>query len=403
MNQLDSARVGAALQRAGHQLVTTEREAECVLVNTCTVTAEAERKSRQIARSAGRRVPRLAVMGCGPKVAPLQWHEAVPGGSVFTDDNVLLSSFNVKPEEPVPLAPTRRARQHVAVQMGCDNRCTFCITRSARGAHQSLPADAIVEQVRALEAQGVNEVVLTGINLAAWGAENSNREREARLHTLLETLLHKTTIPRIRLSSLGPQYLHPPFFDLLAEPRICAYLHLSVQSGSPSVLQRMGRGHGREEVVRAVEAARRVRPEVALAADIIAGFPGETEAEHAETRALIQRLRFAKLHLFPYSPRAGTVASDLTEQISPAEKKRRTADLRALGNRLRHAFIAGQMGTRQIVLVEGRENGLTGHYLRVRTPGAPKGALVEMVLTSENLMEPEAPATFRPEEYERPC
>ena len=385
MNGLDSARLRAALLHGGHEEAGREEEADYVVVNSCTVTAEADRKSRQAVNAAGRRRQRVAVTGCGPRVDPERWHQQA-GDAVFPSGEALLDHLGA-PVDALPFPVHGRTRAPVAVQQGCDNRCSFCITRLARGAHRSLPAEEVVAQVRQAEAAGAREVVLTGINLAAWGAEDSNAAAAARLHELLEAVLGGTTIPRIRLSSLGPQYLGPGFFRVFADPRICDYLHLSVQSGSPEVLRRMDRGHGVEEVLEAARAARRVRPDVAVAADLIVGFPGESEADFEQTRALAEEAGLAKLHVFPYSARAGTPAAEWGPVVAAPEKKRRAARLRETGRGLRRAFLQRQYGRPAEVLAEAGGTGLTGNYIRVHTAGSPAGRLHRLTVTPEQVAE----------------
>lgn len=385
MNSLDSARIAAALQAAGHEPVGSETEADYVFVNTCTVTAEADRKSRKEVNAAGRIAEQVAVMGCGPRVDTVEWQGRAAKELVFTEESALFERFGVD-LEAIPFPLTSRTRLPIAIQTGCDNLCTFCITRIARGRHRNIPAEQIVRQIREAEEAGIREVVLTGINLAAWGAEDSNRWEQARLHALLERILAETEMPRIRLSSIGPQYLHDGFFDVFADPRLCAYLHLSLQSGSDSVLERMVRGHGTEEAWRIAERARKVRPESAIAADVIAGFPGETEAEHRQTLAFLREVGFAKLHVFPYSEREGTPAAEMTP-VDVAVRRQRAAEIRDLGRELRRAFIESQMGDEFEVLVESRESGLTGNYIRLRAPGGKNGTILRLRLTKESLAE----------------
>lgn len=381
MNTLDSARITGALVNAGHQPVDAEGDADVVLVNTCTVTAEADRKSRQEVQSAARGRGRVAVFGCGPRVDTGRWREG--SRLVFNDEQALLDHFGAE-ADPLVLPTKQHTRMALAVQTGCDNRCAFCITREARGAHRSIGVETVVEQVQQAHAAGYQEVVLTGINLAAWGCADSNRAEQGGLHVLLEALLVQTSMPRIRLSSLGPQYLHPAFFELLAEPRLCDYLHLSVQSGSDAVLQRMGRGHGTAEVFAIAEQARAVRPDVAIAADFITGFPGESEAEAAQTLAFAEAIGFAKLHVFPFSEREGTPAAAMAGEVPMAVRRERAAALREAGRRLRAAFITGQLGRRHTVLVESNGSGWSGNYIRLRAAGA-RGSLVEVTVSAATL------------------
>jgi threonylcarbamoyladenosine tRNA methylthiotransferase MtaB len=385
MNWLDSARLAAALQTAGHQAVSDEGEADYLFVNTCTVTSEADRKSKQTVNRAGRQQKQVAVLGCGPRVDSDGWRQQAANSLIFSDEATMLAHFGIEGDE-LQLPLNSRTRLPVAIQTGCDNACSFCITRIARGAHRSLPLAGIIRQVKQAVDHGIKEVVLTGINLAAWGCDNSNRPQQARLHQLLEALLQQTAIARIRLSSLGPQYIQPPFFDLLADERLCDYLHISLQSGSDTVLERMARGHGTAELLRIVDRARAVRPATAIAADIIAGFPGEGEAEHQQTLALLRAVQFAKLHVFPYSEREGTPAATAGEVVEMASRKRRAAEIRELGRTMRQAFIRTQMGREFSVLLEGNGTGLSGNYIRMRAGQGREGEIVTVTLSEQSLV-----------------
>ncbi len=387
MNWLDSARLAAALQSAGHQPVSDETEADHVFVNTCTVTAEADRKSKQTVNKAGRNPVQVAVMGCGPRVDRGIWQQQSGNALVFADDASMFAHFGVElSDDQLPL--NSRTRLPVAIQTGCDNLCTFCITRVARGRHRSLPIDTIVAQINQALEHDIHEVVLTGINLAAWGCEDSNHPEQARLHELLEAILQQTEMPRIRLSSIGPQFIQPGFFDVYQDERICDYLHLSLQSGSDSVLERMVRGHGTEEVYRIAERARAARPDTAIAADVIAGFPGESEQEHRETMTLLEQVGFAKLHVFPYSTREGTPAAKLPGQLPTEIKKVRAGEIRDLARILRKRFLEAQIGKDFQVLVESSgNNGLTTNYIRMQAENATMGELLKLTLTKENLAE----------------
>ncbi len=376
MNWLDSARLAAALQSAGNVAVNDEEEADYIFVNTCTVTSEADRKSRQTVNRAGQMQKQVAVMGCGPRVDQKDWQAQNDSALIFGDESEMLAHFGVEQNELL-LPLNSRTRLPVAIQTGCDNECSFCITRIARGAHRNLPTDDIIRQIDQAYESGVREVVLTGINLAAWGCEDSRKPQQAKLHELLASILANTEMPRIRLSSIGPEYIQPAFFDVYADERICDYLHISLQSGSDSVLKRMQRGHGTREVEWIAEQARSVRPDTALAADIIAGFPGETDAEHRETLAFIEKLQFAKLHVFPYSVREGTPAAEMP-QLSQQVKKARAAEIRELANTLRKGFIESQLGKTHRVLVEGNGTGLSGNYLRLPTGDAAQGEIISV-------------------------
>lgn len=386
MNWLDSARLAAALQSAGHQQVAEEGEAEQIFVNTCTVTAEAERKSRQTVKQAQLVQAQVAVMGCSPRVPDSPW-QAQGNLLSFSDPHELFTHFDIEAdEERLPLHS--RTRLPVAIQTGCDNLCSFCITRLARGPHRNLPAEEIIHQIQLAHEHGIQEVILTGINLAAWGCDNSRRPEQARLHQLLEQILEQTGIPRIRISSIGPQFIQPGFWDIYRDQRICDHLHISLQSGSPSVLARMVREHGIDEVTQIAEQARKLRPDTALMADIISGFPGESEREHREGMDLLQQLDVARLHVFPYSPRQSTPAAQMPGQLTQAAKKARAAELRALSRQQWQDFLQRQMGkTVQVVVESSGHHGLSGNHIRVKVEGGSMGELRTMLLSEERLAE----------------
>ena len=384
MNWLDSARLGAALQSAGHHQVAEEAAADHVFINTCTVTAEAERKSRQTVKQAQQLVPQVVVMGCSPQVDGNHW-QLEQGRQVFADQAALFAHFGIETDdERLPLQS--RTRLPVAIQTGCDNICSFCITRIARGSHRNLPAQTIIQQIRLAEEHGIQEVILTGINLAAWGCENSRQPEQARLHVLLEQILEQTTIPRIRISSIGPQFIQPEFWDVYADSRICDHLHISLQSGSPEVLARMVREHGTDEVAWIAEQAREKRPDTALTADIIAGFPGETERHHQEGYAFLKHVGFSRLHVFPFSQRQSTPAADMTEQLGKGTIQARASELRQLSKSLWQGFLENQIGRPGEVLVENSgRHGLSTNHIRVHVANGMPGKIHQLVLNKDNM------------------
>lgn len=388
MNWLDSARLSAGLQLAGHTEAQNEVEADIIFINSCTVTARADRQSRQEASRAMRIKKKVAIFGCGPKADSEIWKKHFPNLLIFSDDTHFRSFFQIPEEANECLASTNRMRIPIAIQNGCDNQCTFCITRIARGKTEDIPSELLLRQISRAESLGVREIVLTGIQLASWGCGNSERFPEkTKLPVLLEEILRHTTHLRIRLSSLGPQFLRKEFFEVFSHPRICDHLHLSVQSGSSSVLKKMNRGHGREEVYFAVENARKKRPNVAITGDFITGFPTESGQDFLETETLVTNLAFAKLHVFPFSARTGTSASNFAGQIPVSIRKERAAMLRKTGDKLRKTFLAQQMGQLLEVLVEGGGQGTSGNYIRLKGENAPLGAILPIHLTPKNIAE----------------
>jgi len=387
VNWLDSARISTALESVGHQQVADENEAEMVFINSCTVTAEADRKSHQFANSNLRQLKDVVVTGCSTRIEGGSWSSTDASGiMVLQDEQAIFRKFDIKPDE-IPFPVTSRTRLPISIQNGCDNGCTFCITRLARGEHSNIPEGQIIDQIKHAVDEGVREIVLTGVNLAAWGSDNSNHASASHLHTLLESILSHTSIERVRFSSLGPQYIQPQFFDLYADSRVCDYLHISMQSGSNSVLARMVRGHGTEEIAWIAEMARKVRPNTALAADVIAGFPGETEHEHLETTEFIEQMHFSKLHVFPYSEREGTPAATFTDAVEHQTRKMRAKEIREIAQNLRQSFVQQQMGRKFSVLAEEGGRGLTTNYIRVNCDSAAQGEIIPVTLNEDNLAE----------------
>jgi threonylcarbamoyladenosine tRNA methylthiotransferase MtaB len=262
-----------------------------------------------------------------------------------------------------------RTRAFVKVQDGCDNRCTFCITTIARGNGHSLPLEQIVREVRGLVASGFQEVVLTGVHLGSYGKDYGHTDG---LHRLVEALLRTTDIPRLRLSSLEPWDLSTSFFELWSDARMCRQLHLPLQSGCDATLRRMARRTSTSQFADLVSAARERIPDLALTTDVMVGFPGENAREFKESFEFVKSMGFARLHVFPYSPRPGTAAGRMPYQVSAAEKATRGRMMRRLGAAQARAFQNRFVGRTLPVLWEASRNqalwrGLTDNYLSVTT------------------------------------
>jgi len=386
MNFLDSARVSAALQTGGHTQTKDEEDADVIFVNSCTVTSRADRQSRQETSHAERLRKKVAVFGCGPKVDPEKWSTRFPKALIFQSDTDILAHFGILEDElDFPLHD--RTRVPIAIQTGCDNTCTFCITRIARGKTQDFPLKSILRQVQRAEESGIQEVVLTGIQLASWGCGDSAKNPTgSKLPYLLNTILDQTKIQRIRMSSLGPQFIQDDFFEVFQNPRICDHLHLSIQSGSPEILRKMNRGHGVEEVYEIAKKAKQTRANVALTADMIVGFPGETKKDFGNSVQLARDIGLSKIHVFPFSPRSGTGAENFPDQISSGVKKERAKRLRDEGKRLRNTFISGQMGKKVEVLVEEKKTGYSKNYIRLKVPEGKMGETVVMKVNEQSVV-----------------
>ena len=352
---------------------------DTVIVNTCAVTAEAERQARQAIRKARREQPgaRIIVTGCAAQIDPAGY-AAMP-----EVDRVLGNEEKLRPESfgdadgprvrvndimaVTETAPqliagfAERTRAFVQVQQGCDHRCTFCIIPYGRGNSRSVPLGEVVRQVRALVERGVAEVVLTGVDITSYGGDLPGRPRLGQM--LRRLLAQVPDLPRLRLSSLDAIELDPDLRRLLAEePRLMPHLHLSLQAGDDMILKRMKRRHSRAEAVGLCEDLRRLRPDIVFGADLIAGFPTETEAMFQNSLALVEDCGLTYLHVFPYSPRRGTPAAKMP-QVPAAERKARAARLRAAGEAALGRFLDAQLGRSASVLIEKQdaEGRVTGH------------------------------------------
>lgn len=320
---------------------------DAVVVNSCAVTAEATRETRAAIRRARRDRPsaELIVTGCAATIDPAGF-AAMPevDGVVANAAKLVPASWRADGLAPIA-ASTGTARAFVAVQTGCDHSCTFCTIPAGRGASRSEPVDAVVQRIAAL---GRREVVLTGVDLTSWGDDLPGRPR---LGALVEAILARTATQRLRLSSLDSVEIDPALFELVAsEPRMMPHLHLSLQAGDDVTLKRMKRRHGRADAVRLVERLK-ARRDVAIGADLIAGFPTETEAMFGGTLALIDDCDIVHAHVFPYSERAGTPAARMPP-VAPEVRRERAARLRAAAAARKAAWLAGLVGSVQDVLVE---------------------------------------------------
>jgi threonylcarbamoyladenosine tRNA methylthiotransferase MtaB len=346
-----------------------------VIVNTCAVTAEAERQARQAIRRARRRHPeaKIIVTGCAAHLSP-EHYAALPEVDRVLDNQAKLWPQSYLPDEAALPDPIETAlhlidgfegkcRGFLQVQQGCDHRCTFCIIPYARGASRSVPIGVIADQARRLVAADYREIVLTGVDLTAYGADLPGRPS---LGSMVRRLLAAVPeLRRLRLSSLDPAEIDAELWQLLAEEeRLMPHLHLSLQAGDDLILKRMKRRHSRDQAVAVAQRARKLRPEVALGADLIAGFPTETEEMFRHTLNLIGECRLAFVHVFPYSVRAGTPAARMP-QLPGAVIKERAARLRAAGEVALAAELSSRIGSETDVLIERPGMGRAAFYVAV--------------------------------------
>jgi threonylcarbamoyladenosine tRNA methylthiotransferase MtaB len=390
---------GPEILTLGCRLNATESEAmrqlaagqdDLVIINSCAVTAEAVKQARQEIRRARRRRPdaRILVTGCAAQVEPdtfaaMPEVTAVIGNREKREAATFLSPSSTRlhvsdimalheAAPPADLGERNRARAFVEVQNGCDHRCTFCIIPFGRGPSRSVPAGAVVERIRALVDEGYNEVVLTGVDTTSYGPDLPG---DQTLGMLVERILKLVPgLNRLRLSSLDSVEIDDRLFELVTqEARIQPHLHLSLQSGDDLILKRMKRRHSRAQSVAMVERLKAARPDIAIGADLIAGFPTETEAMADNTLKLLDDCDIVMGHIFPFSPRAGTPAAKMP-QLDAATVRARAKKLREAADARRTRWLETLVGTTQSVLVEGLSGrGHAGNYAPARlASGAAK-------------------------------
>jgi len=372
-----------------------------IVVNTCAVTAEAVRQSRQRIRRLRRDHPdaRIIVTGCAAQTEPQTYADMPEVDLVLGNQEKMdrttwarVPDLIGRTEKIVVndiMSATRtaghlidgfgtRARAYVQVQNGCDHRCTFCIIPYGRGNSRSVPAGVVVDQIRRLVGEGYNEVVLTGVDLTSWGGD---LPAAPRLGDLVQRILRLVPdLPRLRISSIDSIEADPALIDAITgEGRLMPHLHLSLQAGDDMILKRMKRRHLRDDAIRFCETVRAARPEITFGADIIAGFPTETEAMFENSLKLVEECGLTWLHVFPYSARAGTPAARMPP-VAGAAIKDRAARLRALGAEKARAHLASLISTDQPVLMEKDGIGRTPSFAEVKLD-APDGALVAARIT----------------------
>jgi threonylcarbamoyladenosine tRNA methylthiotransferase MtaB len=404
LNEAELEDWAEGFRRRGFAIAGEGQPADLVVINTCAVTQEASRKSRQVLRRAHRDNPRarLVVSGC---LASLE-AEALAresGVDLLVDNRdkdrlvEIAAEVLALPVMPAlatggtsnPLFARGRQRAFVKVQDGCRHACTFCVTTRARGPERSRAIPEVIAAINRVAAGGVREVLLTGVHLGGYGADlGAGSDPGPDLRDLIRAVLDHTDVPRVRLGSLEPWDLPDGFWGLFADPRLMPHLHLPMQSGSDTVLRRMARRCKVAEFARLAARGRDLVPDLNLTTDIIVGFPGETEAEWQETLRFVASMGFGQVHAFAYSPRAGTRAAALPGQVDQATKGRRSRELKALAEDLQQRRFAAQVGRVTRVLREGLPRlggpddlfGYTPDYLPVLMEPRPWAGAVGEIL-----------------------
>ncbi len=390
-NQYDTSALEEGLASTnGLREVDFPGPADVCVINTCTVTASSDAQSRQLIRRARRENPESVVIvtGCYAEVSPdglrgLEEADYILGNSAKADIGEYVKMGRREGAPLVVSSPASggvpwslrsrsasgRTRMNLKIQDGCDRKCSYCIIPRARGASRSLPVETILSEVRDLAGKGFKEIILTGIHLGAWGSDLPGRPG---LCGLLKMLIKEGLPCRFRISSLDPDEVTDELMEIMAGSggSICSHLHLALQSGDDGILQKMRRTHDAALFKEKVIALTSLIPGISIGVDVIVGFPGEGEAEFMKTYALLEGLPVAYLHVFPFSPRQGTVAADMSGEVPARIIKKRSALLRDLGDEKKRAFYSSFMGSRAEVLVEGvrgRERGQERGLLRART------------------------------------
>lgn len=393
VNQYDTEAMLEAFERAGYAVVPFPGEADVVLINTCTVTGTGDQKSMKAIRRAAREHPDCAIVVCGclaqreaERLSRMDNVRLVLGVQRRAEvvellEQALDAGTTINAVSPLKDAGFEnlfvsrhegKTRAAMKIQEGCDRYCSYCIIPSVRGPVRSMPLSEVAQEAARLGAAGYREIVVTGIHLASYG-----RGTDETLMDAVRAVHGAPGVRRVRLGSLEPVTVTEDFARACADlPGLMRQFHLSLQSGSAAVLKRMRRRYTPGEYLSAAELLRAHMPDCAVTTDIIVGFPGETDAEFDETMAFAEEARLARIHVFPYSRRSGTLADGMEGQVDEAVKKERARRLIELGNRLERRFVSSLMGTVQEVLFEtpvgaGLAEGYTGQYVRVRAAAEP--------------------------------
>ena len=356
---------------------------DAIIFNTCAVTKEAERQARQAIRKARRKNPdaMIIVTGCSAQVNPDMYSEMDEVDQIIGNDlklqagtwqgiggeKVLVNDIMSVKETASHLIEgvEGHARAFIQVQNGCDHRCTFCIIPYGRGNSRSVPIGAIVEQVRTLVEKGYNEIVLTGVDVTSYGPDLPGQPTLGQM--IRRVLALVPDLPRLRLSSLDPVEIDEDLWRLIAEePRLMPHLHMSLQAGDDMILKRMKRRHLRKDAIEMCERARALRSDIAFGADIIAGFPTETDEMFENTMRIVEECDLTFLHVFPYSERDGTPAAKIPNQVPHDVRKQRAAALRTLGETQMQKFLNSQINKTAQIIVEKGNIGRTENFAQVR-------------------------------------
>jgi threonylcarbamoyladenosine tRNA methylthiotransferase MtaB len=394
VNQSESDIIEANLKRAGCSITDLSGHPDYCIINTCTVTAKSDYQSRQLIRRAVRTGAKVIVTGC---YSQLRSEEIIniKGVTEIADikDKFRIVSSLLNDNELIDkFVPCNRSRPYLKVQDGCNFACSYCVVPMARGRSRSIGIPEALKRAEEIESTGYNEIVITGIHLGSYGYDLSPK---TKLSELLKTLLKNTKIPRIRLSSIGINNVDYELIELLQEERICKHLHLPLQSGDDSILRLMKRTYSLRHYMSTLETIVKKLPDIAIGTDIIVGFPGEGDHEFRNTKELLKSIPVSYMHIFPFSPRPNTLASQMANQNSSSVKKNKLNELKALNADKKTAYMTSNIGKTLDIIIEDKGGGNTsigtsGNYLKVKIPSNKyqKGALVRVRIAGieENIL-----------------
>ncbi len=367
-NQAESEHLLSSLLKRGYEEAGLEERPDICIINTCTVTSKTDYQSRQLIRRALRAGAKVIVTGCYAQRAPEEINKISKECIIVANDkkNSIINMLSYTTSSNIS-HPSHRSRPIIKIQDGCNKRCSYCIIPSVRGSSRSKEPHEIINEIKRLEDTGYNEAVLTGINLGSYGLD---LKPALKLEALLEKIISTTKKIRIRLSSLGIKEVSPGIIELIKESgRICRHIHLSLQSGDDAILKLMNRSYRAEDFITLVNELKTKIEDINIGADVIVGFPGETDSNFENTYRVIEKASIGYLHIFPYSKRPGTVAAEMQEQINGRIKACRLEILRNLDKGLRNSFKASQIGKLHQIVVERIEDhmikGKTDNYVDV--------------------------------------
>jgi threonylcarbamoyladenosine tRNA methylthiotransferase MtaB len=386
VNQAESSVIEGSLRNYGFSIVGLGEKPDYCIINTCTVTEKSDYQSRQLIRRAIRTGSKVIVTGCYAQINPFEVKKIDPSVDIVLSSNKLqIINMITNNDECNYLSYSSRSRPHIKVQDGCNSSCSYCIVPLARGRSKSAQMRDVIDQADYFAGQGYHEIVLTGIHLGSYGHDLNPK---TTLKKLLKSLIDSTDIHRIRLSSLEPREIGSELIELLQDERICNHLHLPLQSGDDSILASMKRTYRTKDYSAIVELIKKKVPEISIGTDIIVGFPGESEKEFSNTKKLLEDLPVSYMHIFPYSRRPNTLASEMQGQITAQVKRDRYRELNSININKKMHYMNDQMNKTLEIIIEEQcsDNAVIGtssNYLKIKLPSDnhPKKSCVSVRVT----------------------